>query len=509
MHFNWRFDGFPLLKIFTGIAILAPMCSWSGSLPASESVPHVSQTLQEVSLKTDETAKLLAKELMTQGRFQSPSESERQKTKRILDAIRGENEQQLLPQLLLAEGGFNGSGGGGGLACFSSPEEAEKALDRAGRLNRNFIAKIRDFENFDTFRIIYRDPRRWEEASNGNRHLRMPLKGEQAEAFLRRVLYKNLIPFFPLLVERLIAFLERYPFSSWEAISGKGLPKYPDLDDELLKDLQTEKNPCVYVQLAIRLTEKPAKKTYFVYDKDLIDFLHGFSADEIEYQHKLAVLILHEATYFLAKELGAPNANQIYRVLEAALFEDADIDQAKDAFFHPDHPSLDYVNQQIGLLFEKHYERLLAEEPSISPWPSKLTLFRAWLKMVRIEKRALQEQEHRGCLQNQCMSGGGALWRYLFNNPSIVAKLSPAEAYFALAPSLSVNNVIPSPEALVSRSIDPRPALTFSCQQISFDPKTTEYSMHSQDHKLSQTLSREVGKILFSKIHEFCKPALP
>lgn len=74
-------------------------------------------------------------------------------------------------------------------------------------------------------------------------------------------------------------------------------------------------------------------------------------------------------------------------------------------------------------------------------------------------------------------------------------------AYFALAPSLTMRNDLPSPKALISKSLDPRGALSYSCQQISFDlTKYDKYRMTTIDEKFEFELSKEIGVLLLNKI---------
>ena len=511
MNISVRSSKLNLGQISTLICLFTLSTSLASSA-TKDTVPVV-QSLKVVAEKTDQTAVLLAKSMMTHGSFGPVPIDTKQMLLSLLDATVTRSDRDSLPRRLQLAGGFNGTGGGGGVACFKTKELADSALDESGRLKRDHLASIADFDQFDTFRVIHRDPRRWDEVLKGNFHLRKPLPGEKAESFLRRVLYQNILAFFPLLVERLMAIMVRYPFATWQGVSGTGLPFYPDVDHTLFEDLRKPQNTCIYAPLAIRTVKnsgKAAEQVQYFYDQDLLARVRELSSNDEEYQRWLATLILHEDAYLLARELGAKNADDVRKIIEMTLFDDADMNQIKAEFFQPGAPNANGIDQSIGTLFETPYRELLSSEPELSPWPSKLDLYDAWLKMIRREQELQLEQEKRGCSNHDCMAAGGLLWKSFFSHPEEAKLLTPVEAYFALSPSLSFNNDIASPEALVARSVDPRGALNYSCRRIDFDgilPHSV-FTMHAADTNEVKTLDPEVGKILFSKIKAFCQPAL-
>lgn len=426
--------------------------------------------------RAQQTANLLNQNLRAHGALKLATAAERAELQALNDGLKTKQDRAYLPYRLAANG-WNGVGGGGGMACFTNFEDAGAAKDPAGRFRREALSKVVDIVPFDFYRIIASDPKRVRNAQQGISHMRSPREGESAELFLKRVLLIEILPRFPLLAERLIAILDAFPMSSWTPISTPGLPMFQDVQQKTWRSIVTPEMPCVYAQLAIRYVDnqkQSAERVYFAYDKDLVDLMSRISRDKTEFQQRLSFLILHEVTYFLARELGAHGAEQVDDIVELVLFDDADLQQFKIKMYQPQHPSDDILNQAVDEVFAPDYEQVLGQQTIPVNGISQLSLYRTWVSLMRRELVFRRDQEFCGCDgpidipsgRHVCYTGGALLLVRLLGSAEAVENLSDEEAFLSYAPEMSIDGLIPSPEVLVSSSVDGRGHFRAACQNL-------------------------------------------
>lgn len=214
---------------------------------------------------------------------------------------------------LSAAGGWNG-GGGEGIACWSTNEEAADALDADGRLKPEARKSIRALYSADLWefsdKVVYLPPK----------------SAHTADQYLRDLTLEIIMPVSPYLGQRLLETAHLLHAAEdrriWNALPpGAALVKINDAGSRA----REMKPNCRAVQMVVRyLQRRPGEKfprVFIDYDKDLYDKFLKLSPNAVDGIMFQAGLRLHEQLYAIGAEIGM-NDSSMTRKLTALLMSD-------------------------------------------------------------------------------------------------------------------------------------------------------------------------------------------
>lgn len=207
-------------------------------------------------------------------------------------------------------GGWGSSGGGSGVACFATEEEAKEAdayIQEGKPLPKEVRQKIR--------RLITLEYFEWEEYKKTNAVYGIhSFQSKEFNGILKEVDQRASMVS-PLFVYRLKQAGDLIRFSSWQA--QQSVPKVDDAKPRFPIPLN-----CRQIQIAIRYSnnnntygEGPVVKVPEVkvdFNQDLFSLMDPLNQ---------AILVMHERVYLLGQAVGHPNSN-IVRILTMKLFSD-------------------------------------------------------------------------------------------------------------------------------------------------------------------------------------------
>lgn len=202
----------------------------------------------------------------------------------------------------LAGGVSTGSGGGGGVLCFSSASDLRNAFDSRGRLRPHQENLVRRIYVFDYL-------------NQGHRRtgLIQPLRNEKAYDYLQRVIRDFIKPAHPALALRLSEVLQEMSPHRW--LNLESLPRFSDT--ELSPDEEDQMAGCPYsryVQMAIRY-ENPQRgrmpQIMIEADYRLLELLHRLLPPEEAVLNE-ALLLFHETLYLITSETGSWSSRRVH-----------------------------------------------------------------------------------------------------------------------------------------------------------------------------------------------------
>ncbi len=273
---------------------------------------------------------------------------------RTIEALRAQSER-LRPgrrpesrMIHLAGGISTGSGGGGGIACFRSEQDAERALDQSGRLRPGAEALITRMYVHD-----YLNPR------GGISHMVRPRSNESAASFLYRHIQENIAPIHPTFADKLNDLVAAVDPRLW--IHRASLPLiqdtgYADFRSGAVQGCSSSR----YVQMALRY-EMPQRgrlsRIVIEADYRLMELLYKTLPREEAVLNE-AMLILHEALYNFVMETGSWDSTRVFE-MNALLFR-------RDLYFkgtqgnrrHPPMQVLERLNEIIVQNFPMMYHSM-------------------------------------------------------------------------------------------------------------------------------------------------------
>lgn len=180
-------------------------------------------------------------------------------------------------------GGWNGSGGGGGLTCFDTKEEFEAASNGRGHLRSDAISRITNFKIFDLVDTDHTPD--W------------PHDDSSPADFIKERIRVRLGKTLPILATVLTDSFELARKSIWTPEAD--LEVFPDVGPSSAGHLPKEN--CAYVQWAFRVQDNheslfSSPEYQIKYNKSLDDRLQEILSPR-EYNIQKTVLTLHESVY--------------------------------------------------------------------------------------------------------------------------------------------------------------------------------------------------------------------
>ena len=303
------------------------------------------------------------------------------------------------------EGGWESSGGGG-VACFETPEQA-KEYDRGG-ITDELRKKVRSLEMLESFEL--------------KDIATFAAKGRTVKEILASV-DSFLETYAPIFRERLRLVEDRIDYAVWE--DNRHLPRVNDA-----KIMRAITDPrCRSIQLAVRYSRStPGKLPQLRVEVDR--WLFENKLDVINQ----AILILHERLYVMGKEMKHLSSNPL-RALVGWLLCD-EIHQLRRIYTHDSLMALN-VQGRLGTLFGDYYFLFVADPadkprriPSTRGQYSRFVSFGSLLKILRERKGKCLDANHYDAqtpkrkeeLQFECST--------VALNPSEMAKLITDEESF-------------------------------------------------------------------------------
>jgi len=208
---------------------------------------------------------------------------------------------------IFANGGWNGSGGGGGYACFDNEYDLKNFSSPSDNIKADAYQKITNFHLLD---LYLNTPVIWP----GNESAISPRQ------FIEMRIRSRISPFFPILGQELFSRLNEIYNKSWSHFP----VEYP-IHDQWAEGTAIKPPPlCTYVTWVLR--------PQFVKEKTPVFFLavNGplenrlkqiFSPQKFEQQ--IATLKLHEAIYTILSHLGERNSNNTRGIIDIILKPDS------------------------------------------------------------------------------------------------------------------------------------------------------------------------------------------
>lgn len=239
------------------------------------------------------------------------------------------------PYVALARGNFSGSGGGSGVATFSTKEDADLAraiVNRGGTLPEDLLrrAKIQTLE-------------RWE-MTKGQAGPFSVRPTESAQDILQRG-HENLRLLTPVVARRLEQIAAQIQFANWEG--AESLPTIVDAKPVLpLGPFE------VQIQLAVRFSEGNNRRGYGP-TKDGVRLKVYFNKPLFSLLDPLdqAILMMHEQLYALGQASGQTNSNNVRPLVKFFFAAHADhVKRRTDNFLRPNRFTT-FVQLQINRHF--------------------------------------------------------------------------------------------------------------------------------------------------------------
>lgn len=416
-----------------------------------------------------------AVEAKNQGWFQNPTKEERAEllefdhgigsydwtsNGRTFDANLGQNIGSV------SSNGWNSSGGGGGIACFATQNEADTAVDKWGRVKREQIPQIKRLVVFDYFDAKYLQNIDWRPSD-------LPKGNESSGDFLNRTLFSGLESVAPLLLENLLILHEIIPYKNWVKKSD-GLARFNDtgFSTKELNQVVKSQGPCIYVQLASRYVksdEKKISKIEIHYDEGLLKRMSELVEPQ-EYQLQVAILTLHEIVYTMAREVENDHSANVRALVSTLLSPKLKTwvqnPQAKEELYIF---LAEFTFDNLSEIFSSFYT---GDSGSLQRPPKSLML-REW-NSYKAKTNELSQSFPQRYFEKTGRTGTEADIQeiiYLVQNewiPQFIAENEQTigEAFFSLAGPLTYQGIIPNPEVFLAHSIDHSSYFDGACTQL-------------------------------------------
>lgn len=209
------------------------------------------------------------------------------------------------PMSLHSQGGWNGTGGGGGLACYANEEVLNSNLHPDGRAKWGWLNDIQSFQMLELY--------------DAEESVQWPAGDFDPAALIRERILSRLAPTFPVLSESLLAELESIGQAPWFE-----LPTLSVLRDygPLVSGKKPPKN-CLYAQWAHRYqnTEMQVPVSVLALNKSLDDRLRELLGPR-EYRIQRTVLNLHEAISGIFLQRGLKDSGYTRSLIDLLLMNE-------------------------------------------------------------------------------------------------------------------------------------------------------------------------------------------
>ncbi|MCM2323714.1 MAG: hypothetical protein NDJ90_10680 [Oligoflexia bacterium] len=399
-----------------------------------------------------------------------------------------------------ADGGVS-DGGGTGLACFETREEALSALDENGALKRGYRARIRSLDTTDAVE--------YETVYGG---FSTPLPGDSALTYLSRIIETRVKPFSPGFAEKLkkaITLADPKAWNSGPGRDGEKVVLLNDLGDSFpLRQALRERPDCAVVPLINRRdinTGELWPRVKVTHDPALLAIMRTAGKSRFGSTLNEGILILHEALYILATKMGHRTSERT-RDLAAILLS-----------ANPTH----FIRSEIDFLRLLKYAGLdrldlfFQTADSQLP-PNKHERYRAFDRLMNDSIAAEAELAKAVCKStgaNDC-DKSEYIWSYsrpfvaevtetLWSKPAL-DHYSEAEAFMLMAWSIAERSTI---ESLMSPGGAECPLFLEICQLQ--EGNLNRNSLQSFTDSLAVFLRLQKNHEFWQKVARYCKTHLP
>lgn len=247
-------------------------------------------------------------------RYQLPiSQQEVQKVRQALKSLNPGYKAESR-DIILANRVRTGSGGGGAVACFQSESDAEQVIDRN---TRRFIPG-REYliQKLFTYDAVVNNQLR--------KDLILAQTNESVRQYLHRVLTSQIGQSHPAFAQKLFAAINEVDSHKW--LNRQGLEFLNDTGNSTTMISIKECAVAYYIQVVIRYSQSnhdQLPKTVLDADYALLARMHATNtkAQAILYE---ALLVLHEALYAMATEMGHWGSLQVRQLAGDLLSKNLD-----------------------------------------------------------------------------------------------------------------------------------------------------------------------------------------
>ncbi|MCM2323200.1 MAG: hypothetical protein NDJ90_08045 [Oligoflexia bacterium] len=413
-----------------------------------------------------------------------------QSPKEVLPAGYFEQWKAIQEKLILADDEGTSTGRGGmGMACFSTENEAIRALDpKSGKVKPELRDSITRVWSLD-FAASARD---WMAA---------PKDGEAPRDYIRRVIAENLAPGHPIFAKRLSEAHELLDRAEWT--NAGSLPLIPD--NPAITALATngrrepvekpDERKCVPVQIIRRVNQFEhgrLKSVRFEYDADLYQKLRSTMPGRYGILNEASIR-MHEAIYLLAEAQGAPN----YFKLGTMTFELL-MDKEKTPYAAPGVT----LFRVLSLANADKYQRPLFDAPSgfpqhVEAQKKRAASWETYRKLLRGEVEAVVHDPEQAGIVARSGLASTLLPKYAESllNPAqkaeLVARftdnlwpqLTPEQAFLDVAVFGYSQKAVTEFDALITPGEDPTRAVQETCNFV-FSSESLAHRMRIPVHPL-------------------------
>ena len=208
-------------------------------------------------------------------------------------------------------GGWNGSGGGGGLACFETEEAMKPWILPNGKAKHGWLDAIKNFQMLDLYDMEVQAE--W------------PSENVDLQEFLSARIRERLEATMPVLSEALLANYNLAVNAIWFPMPTLSLIG----DAGPLISGKPEPRNCIYGQWAERFQNSATQTAVYLiaYNESLDNRLKAILSPR-EYQIQKAVLVLHEAVYGALYHTGLRDAGYVRYLMNVLLMPDSEFKAA-------------------------------------------------------------------------------------------------------------------------------------------------------------------------------------
>lgn len=173
-------------------------------------------------------------------------------------------------------GGWNGSGGGGGYACFKNKQTLLDSLDELGYLKKDSYESIESFELLDLYEM--HTPPEWTQ--------------QPPREFILRQIRTRIAPLFPIFAQEILEELKHVEKSQFFQVSGA--EPFRDLGSQDL--LKESPENCAHVTWILRLQDNSSHLPFTLYNTNLkLENRLKILLSPEDFERKRAVVYLYEA----------------------------------------------------------------------------------------------------------------------------------------------------------------------------------------------------------------------
>lgn len=403
---------------------------------------------------------------------------------------------------VFANGGWNGSGGGGGYACFKNERDLKTFREPDGTIKPESYQNITKFHLLD---LYINTPVIW------------PTLESQLtpKKFIEERIQTRISPFFPTLGQALLYRINEIDQKSWSYFP----VEYP-IYDQWAEGTNINPPPlCTYVTWVLRPQYVKEKKPFFflAVNAPLEKRLKVLLTTQ-EFEQQLATLKLHEAIYTILSHLGERDSNNTRGLIDIILKPEAP--KNSNATFiklwlRGLNPLLLQLSKDLTKVLEQKIKLVHQSSLFIQGIDSQLE----WLEKMNLAYKMFEE------FLNQNSFGRGPIYINVDDAEVTNSKLYQLAITFSMVGIASVENeekeaIHPRAAVLFLNTILPLQAPHVSSEELAVSQSSaiewqnicTQLKLPSTKSFINQAMEpsmRSVGVWVLNRALEYCSQSVP